>query len=195
MRIIRKLLFLLCLCGFCTGSPLSLFAQDIGDRLRVSFLEGSVTGTLVSLSSNSLELRLSGDATRLIDFDAIRKLERSLGTRSYWKEGLMYGAGAGVALGLLYGALTHETCEVLSLGSVEEVCDEIGFKTALLAAAGWGGGLGLCGLVVGTLIRRQEWVSIRKPYGAGQLHLRPWVDVSRRDRENPTIFAGASITF
>ena len=195
MRCTRKYLFFACLWVFTAGFPLTLSAQDVGDRLRVTFLEGSISGTVVSMSSSSFELGMPGNRNRLVLFDDIRKLERSLGTRSFWKHGLVYGAGAGVAAGILYGALTHEACEVLTLGSTKEVCDEFGFKVAVQAAAVWGGGIGLGGLIVGALIRRQEWAAIPIPNSVGQLNVRPWIDVAVLEKGNPMVFAGASFTF
>ena len=195
MRCTRKYLFFACLWVFTAGFPLTLSAQDVGDRLRVTFLEGSISGTVVSMSSSSFELGMPGNRNRLVLFDDIRKLERSLGTRSYWKEGLFYGACLGVAGGILVGALTHETCDLLSLGSTEEFCDEFGFKVAAQAAVVWGGGIGLGGLIIGSLIRRQEWASIPIPNSVGQLNVRPWIDVTLREKGNPMVFAGASFAF
>ncbi len=197
MKRFRPLFFCIWLGGFSAGTPLPLFGQDIGDLLRVTLMEGSVSGTVVSVDRNGFELNRSGNGTSFVRFGDVLKLERSLGTRSYWKEGLVYGAGVGVAGGILYGALTHEACEVVTLGTGDEFCDELSFKTATLTAAAFGGGLGLCGLVVGSLIRRQEWASIRitMPNSAGQFDLSPWFDVSRRGNEKPMVFAGASFTF
>jgi len=195
MRYTRKYLFSVCLWMFSTAFPLTLSAQDIGDRLRVTFLEGSISGTVVSMSTGSLELGMPGKRNRLVLFDDIRKLERSLGTRSYWKEGLVYGAGAGVALGILYGALTHDACDVLTFRSTEEFCNEFGFRVALQAAAVWGGGIGLGSLIVGSLIRLQEWAAIPIPNSVGQLNVRPWIDVTVREKGNPMVFAGASFAF
>ncbi|MDE2847554.1 MAG: hypothetical protein OXO51_12655 [Gemmatimonadota bacterium] len=197
MKRFRPLFFCIWLGGFSAATPLPLFGQDIGDLLRVTLVEGSVSGTVVSVDRNGFELNLSGNGTSFVRFGDVLKLERSLGTRSYWKEGLVYGAGVGVAAGILYGALTHEACEVVTLGTGDEFCDEFGLKTAMLAAAAWGGGLGLGGLIVGTLIRRQEWAAVRitMPDSAGQLDLRPWIDVSWRGNEKPMVFAGASFTF
>ena len=195
MRCTRKYLFFACLWVFTVCFPSILSAQDVGDRLRVTFLEGSISGTVVSMSSSSFEINQAGNRTRLVLFDDIRKLERSLGTRSYWKEGLLYGAGLGVAAGILYGALTHEACDVLTLGSTEEFCDEVGYKTTILSAAVWGGGIGLGGLIVGSLIRRQEWAAIPIPNSVGQLNVKPWIDVTLREKGNPMVFAGASFAF
>ena len=195
MRYTRKYLFSVCLWVFTAAFPLTLSAQDIGDRLRVTFLEGSISGTVVSMSSGSLELGMPGNTNRLVLFDDIRKLERSLGTRSYWKEGLVYGACIGIAGGILIGALMHGSCDLLTFGSVEEECDAFGFKVGLVSAAAGGGSIGLGGLIIGSLIRRQEWAVIPIPNTVGQLNVRPWIDVTLREKGNPMVFAGASFSF
>ena len=61
MRCTRKYLFFACLWVFTAGFPLTLSAQDVGDRLRVTFLEGSISGTVVSMSSSSFELGMPGN--------------------------------------------------------------------------------------------------------------------------------------
>ena len=195
MRCIRKCLYFACLWVFTAGFPSTLSAQDVGDRLRVTFLEESVSGTVVSMSSSSFEISQGDNRTRLVLFENIRKLERSLGTRSHWKEGLVYGACIGVAGGILIGALMHGSCDLLTFGSVEEECDSFGFKVGLVSAAAGGGSIGLGGLIIGSLIRRQEWAVIPIPNTVGQLNVRPWIDVTLREKGNPMVFAGASFTF
>ena len=66
---------------------------------------------------------------------------------------------------------------------------------AVQAAAVWGGGIGLGGLIIGSLIRRQEWASIPIPNSVGQLNVRPWIDVTLRGKGNPMVIAGASFAF
>ena len=195
MRCTRKCLYFACLWVFTAGFPSTLSAQDVGDRLRVTFSEGSVSGTIVSVDGSSFEISQAGNRTRLVLYENIRKLERSLGTRSYWKEGLVYGACIGIAGGILIGALTHGSCDLLTFGSVEEECDAFGFKVGLVSAAAGGGSIGLGGLIIGSLIRRQAWAVIPIPNSVGQLNVRPWIDVTLREKGNPMVFAGASFKF
>lgn len=195
MKIVRPISFVCCLCWSVFVAPTTIKAQSVGDHLRVTLMEGSISGTVVSVSGSGFELGLSGDRIRLVPFGTIRKLERRMGTRSYWKEGLLYGAGAGVVVGVVIGRLTHETCDLLTIGTGDEFCDEFGVRAGIVSAALWGGVLGTGGLIIGALIRRQEWMAIAVPTATGHLRVTPWIDVSLREGEAPMVFTGASFSF
>ena len=93
-----------------------------GAELRVPtnpyrLLEGTagrvITLTVASSPSLSDEgFALLGQGRRQsFKYGQIYRLERSLGARHPWKRGLAYGAGGGVALGLLLGVFRAGACE------------------------------------------------------------------------------------
>ena len=195
MRYLRQFLYIIGIMALAMSLPASLFGQNLGQRLRVTLAGSTVIGTVTSNSPSSFDLNLPDGGSRLVMYDNIQRLERSLGTRNYMKEGVLIGLGIGAAAGVLYGLLHHETCELLTLGSAEEECDEIGIKTTVLSASVWGGGLGLGGLIIGVLVRREEWATIRRPYGSGLSRVSPIFNVVFGQKGDPKVFLGARITF
>ena len=103
--------------------------------------------------------------------------------------------GIGAAPGVLYDMLHHEACDLLTVGSAEEECDDIGIETTVRSAAAWGGGLGLGDLIIGVLVRCEEWATIRRPYGSGLSRVSPIINVVLDQNENPKVVLGARITF
>ena len=195
MRYLYQIVFTIGIVAMAMSLPASLYGQNLEQRLRVTLAGSTVIGTVASNSSSSFELNLPDGGSRLVMYENIRRLERSLGTRNYMKEGALIGIGIGAAAGVLYGLLHHETCDLLTLGNAEEECDEIGIKTTVLSAAAWGGGLGLGGLIIGVLVRREEWAIIRRPYGSGLSRVTPIFNVVLGLKGNPTVVLGARITF
>ena len=104
-------------------APSSLAAQDVGDRVRV-FVGGTTTiGAVSAVSDEGFELL--GDGRRQsFAYGTIYRLEQSLGTRSLWKKGLAYGAGAGFGAGVLLGFLHGSACDALTLGTFRGECAE-----------------------------------------------------------------------
>ncbi len=195
MRYLYQIVFTIGIMALTMSLTSSLFGQNLDQRLRVTLAGSTVIGTVTSNSSSSFELNLPDGGSRLVMYEKIRRLERSLGTRNYMKEGALIGIGIGAAAGVLYGLLHHETCDLLTLGNAEEECDEIGIKTTVLSAAAWGGGLGLGGLIIGVLVRREEWATIRRPYGSGLSRVSPIFNVVFGQKGNPKVVLGARITF
>ena len=153
-----------------TSLPLS--AQSIGDRIRVTTPGLTAVGEVTVADDQGFQM-LRGGTLQSFSYREIARLERSAGRQSQWKAGLLYGGGAGVGAGLLYGALVSGACDTLTLGGATEECAEIGAEVALLAALTWGAAGGLLGMGVGSLIRRELWTDI--PFARTDLSFIPIV--------------------
>ena len=89
-----------------------LQAQSVGDRLRVSVMDSTHVGSVTAVSDLGFEL-LQGDFVRSFGYAAIDRLERSVGTRRMWKEGLVVGLTlppkiAGAVIVGCFGALVED---------------------------------------------------------------------------------------
>ena len=149
-----------------------LQAQSVGDRVRVSVSGNTYVGEVTAVSDGGFELG-GGRWVRSIDYAGIQRLERSTGTRSLWKKGLVYGAAAGAGAGVLYGVLVSGTCEVLTVGTANEECNEVGIQVALVAGAAWGAIGGGLGMGVGALFRTEAWTTI--PLGGTKIAYTPMI--------------------
>jgi hypothetical protein len=87
--------------GVAAGSH-PLFAQDVGERVRVTTVGGRIIGQIVEISDDRFTLS-GGGSFRYID---IIGLERSTGRGSAWKRGLVWGATIGTVAGAGSAALT-----------------------------------------------------------------------------------------
>lgn len=163
--------FVLALAIAATGSiPFPLAAQSTGDRVRVTTSTMVAVGEVTTVDNQGFQV-LDQGAMQSFSYDDIARLERSAGRQSQWKTGLMYGGGAGVGAGVLYGALVSSTCDVLTLGTASNECAETGAQVALVAGLTWGAAGGLVGAGVGALIRREAWDDI--PFAGTRLSFTP----------------------
>ena len=160
-------LALVLVCEGLTSHPLA--AQSIGDRLRVTTPGLTAVGEVAVVDDQGFQMLHRG-TLQSFSYRDIARLERSAGRQSQWRAGLLYGGGAGVGAGLLYGALVGSTCDVLTLGGATEECAEVGAEVALLAALTWGAAGGLLGMGVGALIRQELWTDI--PFARTDLSFR-----------------------
>ena len=133
-------------------------SQSVGDRLRVTTTEARFDGFVTAIDSTGFDFNLRNGGSRLVPHTDVVLLERYMRTRSYRKEGLLIGAGVGVAAGIVAGLIVDGSCENGSL--IDESCDENGWADGRLAASIWGTGLGLSGFIIGAVIRRDEWQQI-----------------------------------
>lgn len=155
----------------------SLAAQDVGDRVRV-FVGGTTTiGEVAAAGDEGFEL-VSNGKRQSFAYGTIYRLEQSLGTRSLWKKGLVYGAGAGFGAGVLMGLLIGTTCEVLTLGVLSGDCAEHGFRVAVAAGATWGAVAGSVGMAVGAVMTRESWMAI--PIRGRRLEVGPMIEPTGR---------------
>ena len=165
----------------------SLAAQDVGDRVRV--LSGGTTtiGEVTALSSDGFEL-LGHGRRHAFTYGQIYRLEQSLGARSLWKKGLVYGAGGGFGAGVLLGFLNGIACDALTFGILGGECAAIGLEVAIVAGVTWGGVGGVLGMAVGALITRESWTAI--PIRGRQLKFRPMVGPVGRGGHGGVVLGG-----
>ena len=179
------ILALVLVCEVLASLPLS--AQSIGERIRVTIPGVTSVGEVTTVNDLGFQM-LEGEILQSFSYREIARLERSTGRQSQWKAGFLYGGGAGVGAGLLYGALVSGACDTLTLGGATQECAEVGAEVALLAALTWGAGGGLLGAGVGALIRRELWTAI--PFARTDLSFRPIVG---RSPSSNTLLLGVRI--
>ena len=174
------------------AGPQPLFPQDVGDRVRVTTGGGMVAGRIVGVSGDGFELGLSGGGSGSFTRADVVRLERSLGTSSAWKRGLLYGGAGGALVGFtIANTLITATCDVVTLGTATEECSEEGFGVALANGAIWGALGGLLGLGVGALMRGPErWEDIA--LGGMEATFSPIFDL-RLERGRPAAVLGARL--
>lgn len=153
----------------------ALHAQSVGDRVRVtSVFDATITGEVTAVNEGGFELA-EGGVLRSIEYGSVSLLERSTGTRSRWKNGLIYGAAVGAATGLLLMSSVSDLC---FWGSCADVT-----VAEYLAGAGIVGGIGgVLGLGVGTLFKDDEWTPIPVPDSMVTIHpfIRSWTRADGR---------------
>ena len=152
------------------SSPLA--AQNIGDRVRVSAGGTTTIGEVTTVSREGFDL-LGRGRRQSFRYGQIYRLERSLGAHYLWKKGLAYGAGSGVALGLLLGVFQAGACDWLTLGLLTGECAEHGLRVAVVAGVNMGAVGGALGTAIGAFIRRESWTAI--PIGGRRLSFSPLV--------------------
>ena len=178
-------LALVLVCEVLASLPLS--AQSIGERIRVTIPGVTLVGEVTTVNDLGFQM-LEGEILQSFSYREIARLERSTGRQSQWRTGLLYGGGAGVGAGLLYGVLVSGACDTLTLGGATQECAEVGAEVALLAALTWGAGGGLLGAGVGALIRRELWTDIS--FARTDLSFRPIVG---RSPASNTLLLGVRI--
>ena len=168
-------------------TSLPLAAQSIGDRIRVTAPGVIVVGEVTLVDGQGFQMR-EGGILQSFSYREIARLERSAGRQSQWKKGLLYGGGAGVGVGLAYGALVSGTCDALTLGGATEECAEVGAEVALVAGLAWGAAGGLLGTGVGALVRRELWTDV--PFARADVSFRP---IIRRGPATNSMLLGVRI--
>ena len=135
--------------GLAAG-PQALFAQDVGERVRVTTVYGSVVGQVVETDDDRFTLS-GGGSFRHID---INGLERSTG-RSAWQRGLVWGGAVGALGGTVLAAWASSLCFV-------EACDDgdVSLGTALVGGVIFGAAGGVAGMGIGALLGPERWESI-----------------------------------
>lgn len=175
-------------------------AQSMGDRVRVTTAsDARFDGIVAESASDSFSLRLNDGSPLMVPHGDIVMLERYVGKRSYKKRGFLIGFGLGAAAGIAVGMAVDETCDVSgSVGDVEfnvdGGCDSFGLAAGILAGTVYGGGLGLTGLVIGALVKTDQWQEIPKP-SVGNLQLSPMFDVWYSEHSGQNIRVGLSARF
>ena len=167
------------------SSPLA--GQDIGDRVRVSVGGTTTIGEVTAVRSEGFDL-LGRGRRQSFGYGQIYRLERSLGTAHLWKKGLAYGAGGGVALGLLLGVFQASACEWLALGIPTGECAEHGLRAAVVAGVNMGAVGGVLGTAVGAFMKRESWTPI--PIDGRRLKVSPMVGPIGRAGRGGVVLGG-----
>ncbi|MDE2876863.1 MAG: hypothetical protein OXU69_01605 [Gemmatimonadota bacterium] len=177
----KSTMSLFILIGLAAG-PHALFAQDVGERVRVTTRDIIVVGQVVEIDEDQITLSRGGSFRRI----DIIGLERSAGLPSTEKRALVLGVLGGVA-GAVAGSFFLPSCIPL-LGSE---CDDDG-APILGAIVGGAVGVGV-GVGIGKLLPRplERWERI--PMG-GDIVASPLVDLRLRGA-SPAARFGARITF
>jgi len=156
--------------------PQVVFSQTLrqGARVRVSQPDEVRTGTVVALTGDTLEVRLTGDAyPRRLRLDQLTGLDVSNGTQRHMRR-----AGVGLGVGLAVGA-------VAGFAAGEDDCAKkwicINRPTGAALGAGFFGAIGgVVGLIAG-VIPSEKWerfplegrrVSLAAPSGGRGVGLR-----------------------
>jgi hypothetical protein len=125
----------------------------VGERVRVTSDGGGarVVGAVASIETGGIELTDSLNASHTFAYDAIDRLERSLGRVSNSGKGFLWGAGVGFGLGLIVGA---EFVNAFCSGSI--TCDNQVQSTIGLAAVA-ALPAGLLGALIGGASSSERW--------------------------------------
>ena len=166
----RFLWLLLVLAVSTSGSQLQ--AQRVGDRVRVSASGTTYVGQVTAVSDERLEL-YEGTRAWSIAFSGMSRLERSAGTRSQWREGLVYGAAVGAVGGVIIGVLVGGTCELVTLGVATEECAAFSIEVTLRAGAALATVGGLAGMGIGAVFRTEAWTPI--PFSDKKIEYTPTI--------------------
>ena len=166
----RSVSLLLTVAMFTSGSLLQ--AQRVGDRVLVSASGTTYVGQVTAVSDERLELS-DGTRTWSIAYSGMSRLARSNGTRSLWRNGLSFGAGAGAVGGVILGVLVGTTCELVTVGGLTEECGAASIKVTLVAGASLAAVGGVLGMGIGAIFRTERWTSI--PFGDKKIEYTPTI--------------------
>ena len=170
--------------------PAPLYGQRVGERLRVTLDDETMTGTVSATSQSGFDLRLWGGKSHSVVHSEIDLLERSLGTQTYKKRGFTIGFGAGVLGGIFLILPPVDRNCTPHIG-----CDKITAAEAILGSTVLGTCLGLTGLVIGTIVRSEEWETIPTQFMSGASRIKPAINVALDPRKNHRPILGARILF
>ena len=166
----RSLWLLLTVALFTSGGQLQ--AQQVGDRVRVSASGTTHVGQVTAVTDDRLEL---SDGTRAwsVAFSGMSRLERSTGTQSRWREGLLFGAYIGAYGGVAIGGVWGLLCLLVPSDDFLDVCIRFTLKLTLVTGAGLATVGGLAGMGIGALYRTETWTHI--PIGAKKIEYMPTI--------------------
>ena len=173
-------------------------AQSTGDRVRITTSsDARFDGIVSDKSSDSFSLRLDDGSPFMVPHGDIVFLERFVGKRTYKKRGFLIGFGVGAAAGIVAGIALEESCDAsASVGNVTITtdCGGFGLAAGVLAGGVWGGGLGLTGLLIGAVVKTDQWQEITRP-SVGNLQLSPMLDVWYSAHSGQNVRIGLSTRF
>ena len=130
-----------------------LQAQSVGDRVRVSVEDDTHVGEVTAVSEEGLEL-VDDSVPYSFEYALMTGLDRSVGTKRLWKEGL----AVGVVTPLLIGAHVIGSCvtAAVAVPPMVLVCIIITGPVIGLSLAGAAVGV-VVGPVVGAFIKGDVW--------------------------------------
>lgn len=130
---------------FITALP--VFAQQVGQRVKVNTGYSTIVGNVIEKKEEGLSISLDQGGVVNVPLDDIKMVQWSSGKEKRILEGLMIGALSGGALGAAVGWYNDKNCWDCPSTIVE--------STAL-----YGIGFGAIGLIVGLFLEKEEWVSV-----------------------------------
>jgi hypothetical protein len=167
------------------GTLLSLFAFDgetasgqslegeqqltqTGSRVRVTGADNhQQTGTVVSLSRDTVVGRWDDGVTSAVALDGVTRLDVSIGRKGNAKRVARIGFLGGIAVGAIIGLVEKppQECEIDSGDNPEtRLCRGLARGTSFVVNTLAGGGAGaIYGLFLGALVRTERWA----PSGVG----------------------------
>ena len=151
------------------STPVTMAAQDTGDRVRVSLQDTVHIGVVTNSGTAMLDLDVDG-VPYTIDYASILELERSTGTRTRWLAGTVRGALWPVAIG--GGVLIGCVAAVVALPPAVLLCIFLAgpvIAATLVAIP--------VGAVVGGIIGAHQRVEMWEPVALG----------ARQSRWTPTL--------
>ncbi|MDE3260166.1 MAG: hypothetical protein OYM47_20220 [Gemmatimonadota bacterium] len=141
--------------------------QSAGDRVRIKTQHEISIGTFISVDRSSLKVRFPYNNIQSIPLAKIEKLERSLGMRSNAKKGFLVGGAIGVVVGVVNLAANWEE------ETPHEYIPDLDNTTTVLVSGAIAAGSGLAGLLVGAVLKSENWIDIPVPYRNSRLYIAP----------------------
>jgi len=118
----------------------------------------AVTGTVMSLTRDSLTLMTSSDPSLVLPLDSLGRVMVSRGRKSNWAKGLGIGAGTGTLVGLAAGLVAGSAKGSCTMGMGYTDCAPLyGVGGAVLGLVAGS----LFGLVAGIATTSERWEEIR----------------------------------
>ena len=147
---------------------------SMGDRVRVTLGVDQMTGTVASMTQSGLVLDRSHGGPLSVMYGEVGRLERSLGIRTH--------QGRGAATGFLIGAPTGALIGLWGANFCLMSCPDPSTAEQLRAMAEGalllGAPCGLLGMVIGALVKREEWEPVPIPSTTGRWRISPTMDVA-----------------
>lgn len=148
----------------------SSFELMEGERVRFK-IEGASkyqTARVMSMSQDSVTFFIRGHEVP-VALDDVTAMQRSVGTKTHELAGLLIGTAVGATVGLVAAAWADNSYsssqDPYGLGAYyADVVDESVDLMSVLIGAGGGA---LVGLVIGTAVETDDWVSVPQPWTVG----------------------------
>lgn len=128
----------------------------VGQRVRVRHCEGrrctAVAGILRDVGTDGLRIEVAPDSVPVVPWEAVQRLDRSLGRHRRSLGGLLIGAAIGLGAGLVTGAVVSGG---LVCGYDVDCAELLAFSGAMGALAG-----AVVGAGIGAVVRAESWARV-----------------------------------